>query len=72
MSSIELNLAELIEAAKMPDNENAVLKLLDSMDNIDQAELKNAAEKFEELCISWDDDVVKNEDKANICIKLAE
>ena len=31
MSSIELNLAELIEAAKMPDNENAVLKLLDNM-----------------------------------------
>lgn len=72
MSSIELNLAELIEAAKMPDNENAVLKLLDNMDNLDHADLKNAAEQLEQLCISWDDDIVKNDDKANICVKLAE
>ncbi len=72
MGSTDLNLAELIEAAKLPDNENAVLKLLDNIDNIDLQKLKDAAPQLELLCESWGDEISRNEDKANICVKLAE
>ena len=65
-------LDKLIADAGMPDNEIAVRELLERMEKIDLEVLKAASDQFKELCEAWLSDVTKSEDKAYICIRLAE
>ena len=65
-------LDKLIENAMMPNNEIAVRDLLETMDKIDIGILKEAAPAFDQLCVSWEEEITKSDDKANICVHLAE
>ncbi len=65
-------LEDLIVAASAVDNEEAVLKLLDSMDDVDLPVLKEAAGNFEFLFEAWEEDTSDSDDKAKLCVLLAE
>ncbi len=65
-------LDKLIADAMMPDNEIAVRNLLQELKKIDTEILKEASGALGELCIAWEEGVTKSEDKANICVLLAE
>ena len=65
-------LDKLIENAMMPNNEIAVRDLLETMDKIEIGVLKEAAPAFDQLCVSWEEEITKSDDKANICVHLAE
>ncbi len=65
-------LDKLIADAMMPDNEIAVRNLLQELEKIDIEILKGASEALGSLCVSWEEGVTKSEDKANICVLLAE
>ncbi len=65
-------LDRLIADAMMPDNEIAVRNLLQELEKIDVEILKETSEALGNLCISWEEGVTKSEDKANICVLLAE
>lgn len=65
-------LDKLIENAMMQDNEIAVRDLLETMDKIEIGILKEAAPAFDQLCVSWEEEITKSDDKANICVHLAE
>lgn len=65
-------LDKLIENAMMPNNEIAVRDLLETMDKIEIGILKEAAPAFDQLCVSWEEEITKSDDKANICVHLAE
>ncbi len=70
--STKMMLDKLIQAAKDPNDEIAVRTLLDEMDKFDPALLKEASADFDELCESWEEGVTRSDDKANICVRLAE
>ena len=65
-------LDKLIENAMMPNNEIAVRDLLETMDKIEIGILKEASTAFDQLCVSWEEEITKSDDKANICVHLAE
>lgn len=65
-------LSKLISNAMEPNDEIAVRDLLDALDKIDPEVLKGAAEEFDKLCEAWEEGVTQSEDKANICVRLAE
>ena len=63
-------LDKLIENAMMPNNEIAVRDLLETMDKIEIGVLKEAAPAFDQLCVSWEEEITKSDDKANICVHI--
>lgn len=65
-------LDDLIMAAAQPENDAAVAQLLKEVQQADLKLLKDSAENFDLLFETWDDSVFKNEDKASICLTLAE
>jgi len=65
-------LDELILAAKKRNNDEAVLELLDRVEQMDNEAFKGAAAQLHELCTGWDSLVSGSEAKANLCLKLAE
>ena len=65
-------LDDLIMAAAQPENDAAVAQLLKAVQTTDIKLLKDSSSNFELLFDAWDESVYKNEDKASICLHLAE
>ena len=72
MTITEKTLKELIESAKQPENEDTVIRLLDNLDNVESGILAAEAEPFRQLLESWSEDITRSDDKALLCVKLAE
>lgn len=66
------NLDDLILEAAQPENDAAVSRLLKEVQNADLKLLKESAASFEVLFDTWDESVYKSEDKASVCLVLAE
>ena len=65
-------LDDLIVAAAQENNDAAVIKLLSEIKTCDVKLLKDAAANFDFLFEAWDDTVAKFDDKAAVCLYLAE
>ena len=65
-------LDDLIMAAAQPENDSAVAQLLKEVQTSDLKLLKDSASNFDLLFDTWDESVYKSEDKAAICLILAE
>ncbi|MBQ6597728.1 MAG: hypothetical protein IJH79_09270, partial [Lentisphaeria bacterium] len=68
----QLNLDDLILEAAQPENDAAVSRLLKEIQNADLKLLKESAPSFEVLLDTWDESIYKSEDKASVCLVLAE
>lgn len=68
----EQELDDLIMAAAQPDNDAAILQLLNEVKTADLKLLKDSAAKFDLLFEAWDESVFKSLEKANLCFILAE
>ncbi len=66
------NLDDLILEAAQPENDAAVSRLLKEVQSADLKLLKESAASFEILLDTWDESVYKSEDKASVCLVLAE
>ena len=65
-------LDDLIMAAAQPENDADVVRLLKAVQAADLKMLKDSASNFELLFDAWDESVYKSDDKASICLLLAE
>ena len=65
-------LDDLIMAAAQPDNDEAVLQLLNEIKTADLKLLKDSAPNFDLLVEAWDESVYKSLEKATVCFILAE
>ena len=65
-------LDDLIMAAAQPDNDAAILQLLNEVKTADLKLLKDSAANFDLLFEAWDESVFKSLEKANLCFILAE
>ena len=65
-------LDDLIMAAAQKDNDAAVAQLVKAVQAADLKLLKDSAGNFELLFDAWDESVYKSEDKATVCLLLAE
>ena len=65
-------LDDLIMAATQPENDAAVAQLVKAVQDTDLKILKDSASSFELLFDAWDESVFKSEDKATVCLLLAE
>ncbi len=65
-------LEDLIMAAAQEENDAAVIKLLTKIRTIDPRILKESGTNFDFLFDTWDESVFKSEEKASICLFLAE
>ena len=65
-------LEDLIMAAAQEDNDAAVIKLLTELKTADMKILKEAVTNFDFLFDTWDESVFKSEEKASVCLYLAE
>lgn len=74
MATNTMTLKEMIEAAKIPDQEDLVMRLLERIKNADTnvQELRDEASSFDEMFELWNEDITKSEDKAELCVRLAE
>ena len=68
----QLNLDDLILEATQPENDAAVNRLLKAIQSADLKLLKESAASFEMLLDTWDESIYKSEDKASVCLVLAE
>jgi len=68
----QLNLDDLILEAAQPENDAAVSRLLKEIQNADPKLLKESAASFEILLDTWDESIYKSEEKATVCLVLAE
>ncbi len=64
-------LSKLITNAMNPDDEIAARKLVEELDNFKE-ELKSAGPLLERLISTFESEVTKSEDKAELCVRLAE
>ena len=65
-------LEDLILEAAQPENDAAVSRLLKEVQTADLKLLKDSAASFEVLFDTWDESVYKSEEKASVCLTLAE
>lgn len=65
-------LDDLIVTAAQENNDAAVIKLLSEIKTCDVKLLKDSAANFDFLFEAWDDTVAKFDDKAAVCLYLAE
>ena len=65
-------LDDLIMEAAQPENDAAVARLLKKVQAADLKLLKDSASNFDLLFDAWDESVYKSEDKASVCLVLAE
>ncbi len=65
-------LDDLIVAAAQENNDAAVIKLLSEIKTCDVKLLKDSAANFDFLFEAWDDTVARFDDKAAVCLYLAE
>ncbi len=65
-------LEDLIMAAAQENNEAAVIKLLAEIKTADLKTLKDSGSSFDFLFDTWDESVFKSEEKASVCLFLAE
>ena len=65
-------LDDLIMEAAQPENDAAVARLLKKVQTADLKLLKDSASNFDLLFDAWDESVYKSEDKASVCLVLAE
>ena len=65
-------LDDLIMAAAEKDNDAAVAELAKAVQTADPKVLKDSADNFEFLFEEWDESAYKSEDKATVCLLLAE
>ena len=65
-------LDDLIVAAAQENNDAAVIRLLSEIKTCDVKFLKESAANFDFLFEAWDDTVAKFDDKAAVCLYLAE
>jgi len=65
-------LSKLISDAANKENEIAVRTLLETIDKFDAGTLKEASAEFGALCEAWEEEVTRSEDKADVCVRLAE
>ena len=75
MSINDFSLSDLILYAQMEEHDDAVNVLLDRVNRLgssDIQELRAAAPQFEALFEAWDDAIANSEDKARLCVRLAE
>lgn len=68
----EQTLEKLLTDAKTPGNEIAVRDLLEFLDKVGPQTLKDSSERFETLCETWEEGVTRSDDKAELCVRLAE
>lgn len=71
MSNADFTLSELIELAKNGREED-VDRLTERIDSADLQDLRNAADSFDALFEIWEDQIAVSEEKAKLCIKLAD
>ncbi len=74
MSTTKMTLKEMISAAMLPENEELIMRLLERIEspNVDIQELRAEAETFDSIFESWSEEITASNDKAGLCIKLAE
>ena len=65
-------LDDLIMAASQPENDAAVARLLKEIKETDISLLKGSAENFDLLFDAWDESIYNDENKAAVCLSLAE
>ena len=72
MMNEQQELDDLIMEAAQPENDAAVARLLKKVQTADLKLLKDSASNFDLLFDAWDESVYKSEDKASVCLVLAE